>query len=209
MDEAFRRSLAQRARDRVPAGDPFHVGSTALPALAARNEERAARLGRRADRFSQLVARSASHEFVKDKLVAKSALSEEDRAEAFAVASSALAEFDGEIVRLMAELRSMLSELDPIVTTAHISCNHIVTPWGDGYEPTGEGSEAAVEIVGSIFASQPSESTRQPASADIQAIEDTLVAIADVQMLRGLAAAMADSEPVSYTHLTLPTSDLV
>ena len=144
------------------------------------------------------MARSASHEFVKDKLVAKSALSEEDRAEAFAVASSALAEFDGEIVRLMAELRSMLSELDPIVTTAHISCNHIVTPWGDGYEPTGEGSEAAVEIVGSIFASQPSESTRQPASADIQAIEDTLVAIADVQMLRGLAAAMADSEPSGF-----------
>ena len=55
----------------------------------------------------------------------------------------------------------------------------------------------------------PAASSGQPAWADLTLDRDRIAAIAPHAVSSTGAAPQAGDEPVSYTHLTLPTSDLV
>ncbi len=89
-----------------------------------------------------------------------------------------------ELTEAFDELRSALTGLDPLLTTAQISFNHTVGVAGVYHEPTNDRSEVSVEIVASLFASQPtSDHVEQADSGTIQRIEDLLESIRWLQPL--------------------------
>lgn len=196
-----RKSLAEVAAALVPAGDPSFVGSTALPALKARQEKRMERFSKRPDRFSQLLSKSIVSNFVGDLLVGRNTLTESQQAELIALAPTAASAFRDELIEFMDRIRSLLSPLDPLLTTAQISYNHTFVGWGNYYEPTSESQDVAVEIVASIFASQESGGSEHPTSQDIQAIEDLLAELSDVQMLSNFAATFASKDDGGYLRM--------
>ena len=189
------KGLAQEAAAVVPPGDPFSVGSTALPALKARHERMRHRMLARGDRLGELIGSGLSTAFVGPHLLSKNTLSAEELEELRALAPEAAELVFAELTEAFDELAQVLTGLDPLLTTAQISFNHTFQVAGKYHEPTNDRSEVSVEIVASIFASQPSAAPVEPAdSTTIQRIEDLLGSIRWLQSFVLVLQAMNEPD---------------
>lgn len=187
--------LAEEAAAAVPPGDPFFVGGTALPAIKARQNRMKQRMLARGDRLGELIAAGLSAEFEGDQLVSTNLLGAEQIEELRGLAPEAEKTVFGELTAAFDELRMVLADLDPLLTTAQISFNHTFGVAGSYNEPTNDKSEVSVEIVASIFASQPAlEDAQQADSGTIQKIEDLLESIRWLQQLLLVLQAWNDPD---------------
>ena len=194
-DESEWRGLAREAAAAVPPGDPFSVGGTALPAAKARQERLKQRMLERGDRLVELVAGGLSAKFEGSVLVSSNLLDEAQVGELHSLAPEAEEVVFTELAESIDELRSVLAKVDPLHTTAQISVNHTVGVIGMYHEPTDERSEVSVEMVASLFASQPPNSMSEPPTlAAIQQIEDLLETIRWLQQLLLVLQAWNDPD---------------
>ena len=176
--------LAEEAAAAVPPGDPFFVGGTALPAIKARQGRLKQQMLARGGRLGELIAAGLSAEFEGHHLVSTNLLSTREVDELRALAPEAAEVVFAELTKAFDELRLVLKGLDPLLTTAQISFNHTFGVAGTYHEPTNDRSEVSVEIVATLFASQPrSEHVEQADSGTIQRIEDLLESIRWLQPL--------------------------
>ena len=188
-------TLAEEAAAVIPSNDLFFVGATALPAMKARQERLKRRMMARGDRLGELIAAGLSSRFAGGYLVTTNLLTSDQIEELRELAPDAEATVFAELTKAFSELRSLLAGLDPLLTTAQISFNHTVGIAGTYHEPTNDRSEVSVEIVASLFASQPvDEHARQADSGTIQAIEDLLESIRWLQQLLLILQAWNDKD---------------
>ncbi len=91
------------------------------------------------------------------------------------------------------QLRKLLEAADPFHIVATVQYANLFSGWGSYYEPTHEGSEAKVELVCGLLASQPPNRTgERPAPEAMQAIFDELDHIEEVVLLLNLAMPAGD-----------------
>jgi hypothetical protein len=145
---------------------------TPVEAIEAKHARLAEDLGGRADRFSQLLAKATSDEFSGQYLVTRSGLTAEEHAELAAAAAAAHDGFKVELREALERLRSLLAAGDPFYILAVVQDLNLFTPWGGYYEPTHEGSEAKVELVAGLLATQPATSRERPSARAVQAVLD-------------------------------------
>src|ERR1700741_2073176 len=96
----------------------------------------------RGDRFSQLMSKLVSDEYVGDKLFSRSGLSEDEHAELSSFGDGAHASFCQEMVESTLSLRGLLSQGDPLYTLSIIRASNMLRGWGTYYEPTHDGLES-------------------------------------------------------------------
>jgi hypothetical protein len=185
------RRLVEEANARVPSSDPFGIETTALPSMAVRHDRQVAWMAARADRFSQMLARSSLSEFVEDKLVSRRGITEAERQEVLALAPDAARLLDQEVEELMRRLRASCATADPLLLVAQIAINHTFGGWGEYSEPTSESSEAAVETVAGIASTLAAGQFEPPPSTLIQQVEDLLDELSRVQTLAIMARGFA------------------
>lgn len=194
-DGLFWSTLREEAAAVVPPGDPFLVAGTSLPAMKARQARFGQRMLARGDRLGELIAAGLSSEFEGGYLVSTNRLSADQIEELRSLAPEAEATVLAELGQAFGELRSVLAGLDPLLTTAQISFNHTVGFAGTYDEPSNDRSEVSVEIVASLFASQPvRERAEQADSGTIQMIEDLLESIRWLQQLVLVLQAWNDQD---------------
>jgi hypothetical protein len=76
-------------------------------------------------------------------------------------------------------------------------------PWGEYYEPTHEGSEAKVELVAGLIATQPAVTTgKRPTPDVIQAIFDELDHVVELVALFNLSLQSGDSDAASLRYMS-------
>lgn len=161
---------------------------TPLAAIEAKHGQLASGFSKRGDRLSQLLSRIIQDQLEGGYLVTKSALTPEEHAELIKLAPEAHKGFQTELSEAIAKLRDLLRTSDPLHTAATVQSINLFTPWGAYFEPTHEGSEAKVELVSGLLATQPlAETLEPPTASQMQAIFDELDHIVEVGFLLNLA----------------------
>jgi hypothetical protein len=161
---------------------------TPVEGIKAKHAELAEGLGDRADRWSQLLAKAIADEFRGQYLVTRSALSAEEHEELAALTPKAHAELRLELDEAVARLRVLLTTGDPFYILSVIQDMNMMVPWGEYYEPTHQGSEAKVELVAGLLATQPAVATREhPPAVAIQSILDEVDHVVQVVLLFNLS----------------------
>jgi hypothetical protein len=127
---------------------------TPVQAIESKHADLAARLARRADRFSHVLAKSLRDERAGQHLITRSGLSAEKRHELEALREPAHVEFRAELVAATERLRELLRHGDPLHSVALVQITNLMGTWGGYYEPTEQGGENTVELVASLMASQ-------------------------------------------------------
>ncbi len=175
--------MSKRGRSRITR--PHNPSP--LAALEAKHDQLASGFSKRGDRFSQLLSRVIEDQLQGGYLVTKSALTPEEHAELMKLAPEAHKGFRTELAEAIAKLRSLLRTGDPLHITATVQSLNLFTPWGGYFEPTHEGSEAKIELVSGLLATQPLAKTLEPPTAKhMQAVFDELDHIVEVILLLNL-----------------------
>lgn len=159
-----------------------------LAAMAAGHVALARRLAAREDRFSELVSRALADEWQGDQLVTRSGLTEAEHAEMVGIATEANRRLREELQLATARLRELLATGDPLHIVSVVQYPNLLGGWGEYFEPEHTGSEAKVELVCGLLATQPaSTSASAPSARDMQAIFDELEHIEEVILLLNLS----------------------
>lgn len=133
-----------------------------VAAIEAQHARLSQRLASRKDRFSQLLSKAIKDEQAGQHLITRSGLTEPEQQEMHALAPQAHEEFRSELTAVIARLRQLLADGDPLYTVGFVQAMNLMTPWGEYYEPTHEGRETTVELIASLLASQPFNGNRAP-----------------------------------------------
>jgi hypothetical protein len=158
-----------------------------LNALEARHADFSASFARREDRFSRLLSKILQDQLSGGYLVTRNALTAEEHAELMRLRPEANQAFRTELSEAIDRLRVLLSTGDPFFILATVQNLNMFTPWGAYFEPTHEGSEAKVELVSGLLATQPiAQSSERPTPEQMQAIFDELDHIVEVGLLLNL-----------------------
>jgi len=155
----------------------------------------AGRLAARADRYSQLLAKSIKDEHAGQHLVTRNGLSEEEHAEMRELSADAHGTFRRELEAETAALRELLANGEPFHSLALVQTTNLWVPWGEYYEPTMRGGENVVELVAGLLASQAPTPPDDPLPSDLmQKIFDGLRRILDLLLLVNMTAPR-DADP--------------
>lgn len=216
MDEDERQMGPARTADLAPAPNPGPDGElsrrrpsgtghpTPVEGIEAIQIKLAANLGRRPDRFSQLLSKAIAHEYAGANLVARSGLTPEEHAELAKLTPQAHKQLRAELDQAIAKLRILLASGDPFFILAVVQDMNLFVPWGEYYEPTHEGSEAKVELVAGLLATQAAVTTRErPSSDGMQAILDEVDHVVAVGFLFNLSMPpRGDAEVATLRFMT-------
>jgi len=145
-------------------------------------------LAARPDRFSQLLARLLRDELTGQYVVTRSGLSTDEWAEMRALAEEAHVGFRAELSDAMQRLRQLLAAGDPLYIATMLQLSNLFGEWGTYYEPTHKGSEAKVELVVGLLATQPiAGSLDRPTDEEMQSIYDEIDHILGVLLVYNLS----------------------
>jgi hypothetical protein len=148
---------------------------TPVQAVALIHSQQAQMLAARPDRFSQLLARLLKDEPTGQYVVTRSGLSAAEWAEMRALAEEAHAGFRVELSDAIQRLRQLLAVGDPLYIATMLQLSNLFGEWGTYYEPTHKGSEAKVELVVGLLATQPiAGSLGRPTDEELQRIYDEI-----------------------------------
>lgn len=166
---------------------------SARPTPAAAIEEahrrQAAALAGRQDRFSQLLSRALRDEQRGGVVVSTSGLSHEEHAELARLTPEAHNALRAELDAALRRLRGLLSAGDPFFILSVVQDLNLFVPWGEYYEPTHEGSEAKVELVAGLLATQrPTVNRLRPSPAAVQEILDEVDHVVEILLPFNLSA---------------------
>lgn len=186
-----RQKKRKKASKRAPSAQRSRMSTSAqgerptpVEAIHLRHAQLAERLSSRADRFSQLLARSIEDEQAGQQLLSRSGLTTEEHHELLALRGSAHRGFRDELEGAIGNLRELLGQGDPLHSAAVVHVANLMAGWGQYYEPTQEGGENRVELVASLLASQPPSANPGPLSDDVmQQVVDEIAHILDVLYL--------------------------
>jgi hypothetical protein len=168
-----------------------------------KHEQQAKAFAARGDRFSQLMSKLVSDEYVGDQLFSRSGLSEDEHAELNSLRDGAYASFCEEMIESTSSLRALLSQGDPLYTLSIIGVSNMIRGWGTYYEPTHHGLESKVELVAGLLLTQPPPAESAPVSSGtMQAIHDELDRLLELSVLRNLAAPRDDDLVVAELKFT-------
>jgi hypothetical protein len=172
--------------------------------VRASRERLAASLGSRPDRWSNLISKSIGDEYDGQVLVSRPALSPEEHADLAALTPAAHADLRKELDTALVRLRELLAVGDPFYILAVIQDANLFIPWGEYYEPTHEGSEAKVELVAGLLATQPvATNAERPSAEAVQAIFDEVDHITEVNLLFNLSMPQrGDYETAALRFMT-------
>lgn len=184
----------QQGQRRVSRDNP-----SPLDAIEAAARRHAESLARRPDRFSQLLSRARRNERQGIELFATGGLSAEEQAEFDQLRPDAHESFRNELQAATAQLRELLAAVDPIHVASMVMFQNLFSVWGKYFEPTHQGSEAKVELLTGLLATQPVTTAASLASGNqMQSIFDELDHIVEVGYLFNISMP-ADEDPGTAT----------
>jgi hypothetical protein len=168
---------------------------TPVEAVALHHTKQAQMLAARPDRFSQLLSRLLKDEPTGQYVVTRRGLSEDEWAEMRALADEAHPGFRTELSDAIGRLRKLLALGDPLYIGARVQMSNLFGGWGTYYEPTHEGSEAKVELVVGLLATQAVAGTMgAPTDEEMQSIYD------EIEHIQGVLLVYNVSKPRSADY---------
>jgi hypothetical protein len=141
-------------------------------------------LAARPDRFSHLLSRLLKDEPTGQYVITRRGLSADEWAEMRGLAEEAHAGFRKELSDAIGRLRKLLALGDPLYIASQLQMSNLFGGWGTYYEPTHEGSEAKVELVVGLLATQAvTETLGGPTDEEMQSIYDEIEHILGVLLV--------------------------
>jgi hypothetical protein len=130
--------------------------------------------------------------------VTSSGLTPEEHEELLGLMPAAHDGFRAEMREAVESLRALLVDCDPLYVAAVVSHRNVFGGWGEYFEPTHEGSEAKVELLCGLLATQNGEpAEEQPTAGRLQAIFDELDHIVELGLLFNLTMPSGDDLKVA------------
>ncbi|MEA2682204.1 MAG: hypothetical protein QOK05_532 [Chloroflexota bacterium] len=168
---------------------------TPVQAVALIHSKQAQMLVARPDRFSQLLGRLLKDEPTGQYVVTRSGLSADEWAEMRASAAQAHAGFRAELSEAIQRLRRLLAVGDPLYIATMLQLSNLYGEWGTYYEPTHQGSEAKVELVVGLLATQPiAGSLEGPTDEELQHIYEEVDHIMGVLFVYNVSKPRSDDD---------------
>jgi hypothetical protein len=135
-------------------------------------------------------------------LLSKANLSGAERTELQSLSPEAHKAFRAELRDAIALLRNLLAVGDPLHISALVQLTNLFGGWGTYYEPTHEGSEAKVELVVGLLATQPPpDDLHLVEYADTKLIYEELDHLLQVQLLYNLSMPRGDDQDAATLRL--------
>jgi hypothetical protein len=176
---------------------------TPVQAVALIHSKQAQMLVARPDRFSQLLGHLLKDEPTGQYVVTRSGLSADEWAEIRALAAQAHAGFRVELSEAIQSLRRLLAVGDPLYIATMLQLSNLFGEWGTYYEPTHQGSEAKVELVVGLLATQPiAGSLDGPTDEELQHIYEEIDHILGVLLVYNVSKPRSDDDDVAMLQAT-------
>jgi hypothetical protein len=184
-------------RRRIPP--KVRPGKRPLPidAIRAKREQFKRDLASRSDAFSQLISKAMGIGKESTHLFHEGQLSAEEHKQLLEEGAQQHEKFRDSFQDAFSRIRETLRTTHPFGVLSRVMSTNIFYGWGDYFEPTAKGSEADVEIVGGIVATQlpPEDSEDPPDPNEVQRIFDALHEMAELLPLLLITEEILRDEP--------------
>jgi hypothetical protein len=181
------------------------VRPTPTAAIEAIHARQSVAFGKRGDRYSKLLSQAIRDERAGQGIVTASGLTEAEHAELIQLIPKAHEDLRIELNEALARLRELLTVGEPFYILSVVHDGNLMVPWGEYYEPTHTGSEAKVELVAGLLATQPVVGHERPSAAAVQAIFDEIDHVLEVVLLFNLAMPVVGDPAVAALKFSSAT----
>lgn len=190
-------------RRRIPPKPRPEKRPLPIEAIHMKREQFRRDLASRSDTFSQLLAKAMGSEKLSHELIHERQISAKEHERIREEGAKQHTAFRQAFDESFARIREVMRASHPLGVLARVMSLNIFSGWGTYFEPTAKGSEADVEILAGIIATQPAaEGTVDPPNPrDVQTTFDSLKEMADLLPLLLVTEEILRDEPPETSQI--------